>query len=36
MTAADWEAWCDATPVDDEPPGPGDEKEEPDAAPGNW
>jgi hypothetical protein len=31
MTAADWEAWCDATAVDDEPPASGDdEDEEPD------
>ncbi len=36
MTAADWEAWCDATAVDDEPPAPGDEDEEPDPAPGEW
>src|SRR6266700_5845593 len=30
MTAQDWEAWCDARAVDDEPPGPGwdDEDEE--------
>jgi Domain of unknown function (DUF222) len=34
MTAADWEAWCDATAVDDEPPAPGDDEDEPDAAPG--
>jgi hypothetical protein len=43
MTAADWEAWCDATAVDDEPPAfgddelpaPGDgEDGEPDAGPG--
>jgi hypothetical protein len=33
MTAADWEAWCDATAEDDEPPAPGDEEEEPGAAP---
>ena len=25
MSAADWEAWCDATAVDDEPPAPDDE-----------
>jgi Domain of unknown function (DUF222) len=31
MSAEDWEAWCDATAVDDEPPGPGwDEEEEED------
>jgi hypothetical protein len=35
MSAADWEAWCDATAVDDEPPGPGDEAEEPDPEPGD-
>ena len=35
MTAADWEAWCDATAVDDEPPAPGDEDEEPDPEPGD-
>jgi hypothetical protein len=43
MTAADWEAWCDATAVDDEPPAfgddelpaPGDEDEEPDPASGD-
>jgi len=37
MTAEDWEAWCDATAVDDEPPGPGwddEEEDEPDLAPG--
>ncbi|HEV2537650.1 MAG TPA: hypothetical protein VGU21_09080, partial [Streptosporangiaceae bacterium] len=37
MSAADWEAWCDATAVDDEPPAPGDdedEDEEPGPAPG--
>jgi hypothetical protein len=34
MTAADWEAWCDATAVDDEPPAPDDEDEEPDPVPG--
>jgi hypothetical protein len=35
MTAAEWEAWCDATAVDDEPPAFGDgEDEEPD--PGAW
>jgi hypothetical protein len=36
MTAADWEAWCDASAVDDEPPAPGDEDEEPDPAPREW
>ena len=36
MTAADWEAWCDATAVDDEPPAPDDEEEEPDPEPGEW
>ena len=37
MTAADWEAWCDATAEDDEPPALGEyEAEEPDAAPGEW
>ncbi len=35
MSAAEWEAWCDATAVDDEPPAPGDEDEEPDRAPGD-
>ena len=25
MTAAEWEAWCDATAPDDEPPAPDDE-----------
>jgi hypothetical protein len=34
MTAADWEAWCDATAEDDEPPAPDDDEEEPDSAPG--
>src|ERR1700704_4313362 len=35
MSAAEWEAWCDATAVDDEPPAFGDgEDEEPD--PGAW
>src|SRR6266700_4691375 len=31
VSAEDWEAWCDATAVDDEPPGPGwdDEEEDP-------
>ena len=28
MTAADWEAWCDATAVDDEPPASGDDEDE--------
>ena len=37
MTAADWEAWCDATAEDDEPPAFGEyEAEEPDPAPGEW
>ena len=36
MTAADWEAWCDATAVDDEPLAPDDEDEEPDPEPGAW
>jgi hypothetical protein len=35
MSAADWEAWCDATAEDDEPPALGDD-EEPDPAPGEW
>jgi len=37
MTAEDWEAWCDATAVDDEPPGPSwddEEEDEPDPEPG--
>src|SRR6266568_6113458 len=34
MTAQEWEAWCDATALDDEPPGYGEEEEEPDPAPG--
>jgi len=35
MTAADWEAWCDATAEDDEPPALDEyEAEEPDPAPG--
>ncbi len=36
MTAEDWEAWCDAAAVDDEPPGPGwdeEEDEDPELAP---
>ena len=36
MTAADWEAWCDATAVDDEPPAPDEEDEEPGPGPGEW
>jgi hypothetical protein len=36
MTAAEWEAWCDATAPDDEPPALGDEDEEPDPEPGEW
>jgi hypothetical protein len=36
MTAADWEAWCDATAVDDEPPALGDDEDEPDPEPGAW
>jgi hypothetical protein len=37
MTAADWEAWCDATAVDDEPPALGDdEDEEPGPEHGGW
>jgi hypothetical protein len=36
MTAADWEAWCDATAPGDEPPAFGDEDEvEPDPGPGS-
>jgi hypothetical protein len=36
MTGEDWEAWCDARAVDDEPPGPGwdeEEEEDPELAP---
>jgi Domain of unknown function (DUF222) len=29
MSAEDWEAWCDATAADDEPPGLGEDEEEP-------
>ncbi len=36
MSAAEWEAWCDATAPDDEPPALGDEDEEPDPEPGEW
>jgi Domain of unknown function (DUF222) len=36
MTAAEWEAWCDATAPDDEPPALGDEDEQPDPEPGAW
>ncbi len=37
MSAAEWEAWCDATAPDDEPPAFGDEdEEEPDPEPGAW
>jgi len=37
MTAADWEAWCDVTAEDDEPPALDEyEAEEPDPAPGEW
>ena len=37
MSAAEWEAWCDATAEDDEPPAPGDgEVEEPDPELGTW
>jgi hypothetical protein len=39
MTAADWEAWCDATAVDDEPPASGDDEDEapnPGSGPGEW
>jgi hypothetical protein len=36
MSAAEWEAWCDASAEDDEPPAPDDEDEEPDPEPGAW
>src|SRR4030088_971366 len=37
VTAAEGEAWCDATAPDDEPPALGDdEDEEPDPQPGEW
>ena len=36
MSAAEWEAWCDASAPDDEPPVLGDEDEEPDPEPGAW
>jgi RNA polymerase sigma factor (sigma-70 family) len=37
MSAAEWEAWCDATAPSDEPPAFGDdEDEEPDPEPGKW
>jgi hypothetical protein len=36
MSAAEWEAWCDATAEDDEPPDVSDEDEEPDQEPGAW
>ncbi len=36
MTAAEWEAWCDATAPGDEPPALDDGDEEPDPAPGAW
>jgi hypothetical protein len=36
MTAADWEAWCDATAPDDEPPALSEDDEEPDPESGAW
>jgi hypothetical protein len=36
MSAADWEAWCDATAADDEPPASGEDEVEPDPEPGSW
>jgi hypothetical protein len=36
MTAADWEAWCDASAPDDEPPAFGDGEDEPDPESGAW
>jgi hypothetical protein len=38
MSAAEWEAWCDATAADDEPPALDDDQAEPDpdAGPGEW
>jgi hypothetical protein len=36
MSAAEWEAWCDASAPDDEPPALGDEEEAPDPEPGEW
>src|SRR3954447_6131994 len=36
MSAAEWEAWCDATAPGDEPPAFDDEDGEPDPEPGEW
>jgi hypothetical protein len=36
MSAAEWEAWCDATAADDEPPALDDEDREPDPKPAAW
>ncbi len=36
MSAAEWEAWCDATAADDEPPASGEDEVEPDPEPGSW
>jgi hypothetical protein len=39
MSAADWEAWCDATAPGDEPPASGDDEDEapdPGSGPGEW
>ena len=36
MSAAEWEAWCDATAPDDEPPALDDEDQEPDPETGTW
>jgi hypothetical protein len=36
MSAAEWEAWCDATAADDGPPVFGEDEAEPDPEPGTW
>jgi hypothetical protein len=36
MSAAQWEAWCDATAAGDEPPASDDDEVEPGSEPGTW
>jgi hypothetical protein len=36
MSAAEWEAWCDATAAGDEPPASDEDEVEPDPEPGAW
>ena len=36
MTEEDWQAWCDATADEQEPPDPDDEEPDADGLPGPW